>query len=43
MSCNDATNQATEYMRARINPKYAGQACLVDLKKAYVTLDHEIW
>ena len=32
----------TEYMRDEIDKKLTGQACFIDLKKAFYTLDHSI-
>ena len=33
LSCIDATNHGTEYMRAKIDLKYTGQPCFIDLRK----------
>ena len=41
-SCIDAINSVTEFMRNEIEAKNKGQACFIDLQKAFDTLDHEI-
>ena len=42
MSCVQAIVKATEYIREQIDKKIIRQACLIDLKKAFETLNHEI-
>ena len=42
MSCINAIISVTEYMRDEIDKKSTGQACFIDLKKAFDTLDHSI-
>ena len=41
-SCADAITTVTEYMRDEIDEKSRGQACFIDLQKAFDTLDHDI-
>ena len=41
-SCADAIMLVTEYMRDEIDKKSSGQACFLDLQKAFDTLDHDI-
>ena len=41
-SCADAIMLVTEYMRDEIDKKSSGQACFIDLQKAFDTLDHDI-
>ena len=41
-SCVDAINSVTEYIRNQIEAKMKGQACFIDLQKAFDTLDHGI-
>ena len=40
--CIDAINEATEYMRAKSDLGYIGQAGFVDVRRVFDTLDHEI-
>ena len=40
--CIGAINSVTEFMRNEIEAKNKGQACFIDLQKAFDTLDHEI-
>ena len=42
MSCVHAIVKVTEYIREQIDKKMTGQACFIDLKKAFDTLNHEI-
>ena len=41
-SCIDTINSVTEFMRNEIERKNKGQACFIDLQKAFDTLDYEI-
>ena len=41
-SCADAIMLVTEYMRDAIDKNSSGQACFIDLQKAFDTLDHDI-
>ena len=41
-SCAKAIMLVTEYMRDEIDKKSSGQACFIDLQKAFDTLDHDI-
>ena len=41
-SCADAIMLVTEYMRDEIDKKSSGQACFIDLQKAFDTLDQDI-
>ena len=41
-SCADAIMLVTGYMRVEIDRKSSGQACFIDLQKAFDTLDHDI-
>ena len=41
-SCADAIATVTEFMRSEIDSKATGQACFIDLQKAFDTLDHKI-
>ena len=43
ISCIDANNHVTDYMRAKSDLKWFGRASFVGLKKAVVTLDHEFF
>ena len=40
--CIDAIVSITEFIRTEIERKSLGQACLIDLQKAFDTLDHNI-
>ena len=40
--CIDAINEAIEYMRAKSDLNYTEQACFLDIKRIFDTLDHEI-
>ena len=42
MSCVQAIVKVTENIREQIDKNMSGQACLIDLKKAFDTLNHEI-
>ena len=42
MSCVDAIAAITEFVRTEIDKKAQGQACFIDLQKAFDTLDHHI-
>ena len=42
MSCVQAIVKVTEYIREQIDKKMTGQACIIDLKKAFDTLNQEI-
>ena len=42
MSCVQAIVKITEYLREQIDKKMTGQACFIDLKKAFDTLNHDI-
>ena len=42
MSCVDAIAVITEFVRTEIDKKAQGQACFIDLQKAFDTLDHHI-
>ena len=42
MSCVDAIAAITEFNRSEIDKKAQGQACSIDLHKAFDTLDHHI-
>ena len=42
MSCVDAMAAITEFIRTEIDKKAQGQACFIDLQKAFDTLDHDI-
>ena len=42
MSCVDAIAAITEFIRTEIDKKAQGQACFIDLQKAFDTLDHDI-
>ena len=42
MSCNNGIISVTEYMRDEIDKKSTSQACFIDLKKAFDTLDHSL-
>ena len=42
MSCVQAIVKVTEYLREQIDNKMPGQACFIDLKIAFDTLNHEI-
>ena len=42
MSCVQAIIRVTECLREQIDKKMTGQACFIDLKKAFDTLNHEI-
>ena len=42
MSCVDAIATITEFVRTEIDKKAQGQACFIDLQKAFDTLDHHI-
>ena len=42
ISCTDAFNSVTEFMKYEIEGNEKGQACSIDLQKAFDTLDHEI-
>ena len=42
MSCVDAIAAITEFVRTEIDKKAQGQACFIDLQKAFDTLDHDI-
>ena len=42
-SCIHAIAKITEYIRDSIDRKKTGQACFVDLSKAYNTIDHSIF
>ena len=41
-SCVDAIAAITEFIRTEIDRKAQGQACCIDLQKAFDTLDHDI-
>ena len=41
-SCIDAIVSITEFIRTEIDRKFLGQACIIDLQKAFDTLDHNI-
>ena len=41
-SCIDAIVSITEFIRTEIDRKSLGQACFIDLQKAFDTLDHNI-
>ena len=41
-SCIDDINSVTEFIRSEIEGKNKGQACFIDLQKAFDILDHEI-
>ena len=42
MSCVQAIIRVTECLQEQIDKKMTGQACFIDLKKAFDTLNHEI-
>ena len=42
MSCTDAIGAITDYIRDVIDRKLTGQACFIDLQKAFDTIDHKI-
>ena len=42
MSCTDATDAITDYIRDVIDRKLTGQACFIDLQKAFDTIDNKI-
>ena len=42
MSCVHAIATVTEYIRNEIDKKSTGQACFIDLSKAFDTIDHKI-
>ena len=39
----DETNAVTEYIRSETKAKRIGQACFIDLQKAFDTFDHDIF
>ena len=41
-SCVHAISTVTDYIREKIDKKSTGQACFIDLQKAFDTLDHSI-
>ena len=41
-SCTHSILTITEYMRTQIDKKLSGQACFIDLKKAYLSIDHKV-
>ena len=42
MSCVDALAALTEFVRTEIDKKAQGQACFIDLQKAFDTLDNHL-
>ena len=42
MSCVDAIAAITKFVRTEIDKKAQGQACFIDLQKAFDTLDHHL-
>ena len=42
MSCVQANPKLTEFLHQQYDDKMTQQACFIDLKKAFDTLDHEI-
>ena len=42
MSCTDAIDAVTDYIRNVIDKKLTGQVCFIDLQKAFDTIDHKI-
>ena len=43
MWCVQAIAKVTEFLRQQTDDKMTAQACFIDLKKAFDTLDHEFW
>ena len=41
-SCAQAITKITDYMRRELDQKSSGQACFIDLQKAFDSLSHEI-
>ena len=41
-SCTDAIVSITDFIRTEIDRKSLGQACFIDLQKAFDTLDHNV-
>ena len=41
MSCVQAMAKVTEFLRRQIDDKLTGQACFIDLKRAFDTLNQE--
>ena len=42
MSCTGAIGAITDYIRDVIDRKLNGQACFIDLQKAFDTIDHKL-
>ena len=42
MTCTDAIQTVTEFMRDEVDKKSTGQACFIDLEKAFDTIDHGV-